>query len=307
VTLSATISPTATVGAPLHLSVRVYSPSGELVAVLFSQLGIMSAPTSVSVLNGAFLPDEGDTGRLMIDGPGVPIIWSGMSQGGQLVESGSYFVLTEIEDSFGKVESWTTPLAVIRTQETVDVEIYNSAGELVWTRQVPASSSPTGLQLSSENFALEQGGLTVIYGNGPSDHVSWDGSTPQGRSAAAGSYLVKLTQRGADGSKQTFTKAVSLLSAPDNVFSSLLLGPNPALSSSGSLEIRLVGALPSTSVSGGVYNLAGELISGVSGSGGALSWEIPKGISGGIYILRLSARDASGRVRSQAVKFSLLR
>jgi hypothetical protein len=288
--------------------VKVFNSAGELVATLSQQLSIYAAPTGLAATIPSFDPDEGGAGVLDLLGSGVPVIWSGKTDSGQFVDSGLYYVTVDVTDTFGKLVTWTAPITVLRTDASTVVEVYNSAGELVW-RETRIPSNPGRISLSDGSLVAGQPGaeLKITYGSGSGDFVSWNGTGSQGQALSGGSYLVKVTQAGSGG-KSTFSYSVTLLQANTPAFSSLVAAPNPVRSGTTAITISLLGAAPGLSAWGDAYNLSGERVSSLeAASAGTLRWTIPPGLASGVYLLHVSARDSQGRLKSAPLKVAIVR
>jgi hypothetical protein len=128
-----------------------------------------------------------------------------------------------------------------------------------------------------------------------------------GQALSGGSYIIKVTQNGG-GRKSSYDFQVVLI--PDNqaVFDTLLPSFNPVPPTVSDLMVQLAGAAPGTAAYGDAYNLAGERVGSLGlGSDGALHWNIPAGTAPGVYLIRVTASNLSGRSRSQLLKIAVLR
>jgi hypothetical protein len=301
------LNPTKTPQAPQTASVKVYNSAGELVATLYQQLSIYEKPTGLSQQIPAFSPDTGGSGVLDLVGPNLPLTWDGKTDSGQVVDGGTYSVVVEVHDQFGNVETWSESLSVLRTDATTVVEVYNSAGELVW-RQAATPKSPGVVGLSGRELVpgADPSGLKITYGADPTDFLNWNGTGSQGQALASGTYMVKVTQGGASGSS-TSAYAITLLQPNTGLFSWVAVAPNPVRSGTTSLMISLQGAAPGITSWGDVYNLAGERVGSVPATAGPfLNWSIPPGLASGAYLLRLNVRGASGVLRSTSLKVAVI-
>ncbi len=306
-TQSFTVSPTFTPAPPFHVTLRVFNQAGEEVGLIASQLGMALKPEGLSSSQAVVLPDDGKPGIVELTGTGVFISWDGSNNAGQAVASGLYYVVATLEDAFGKLESWTLPLQVLRAALGSVVEVYNSAGELVWSQAL--ASPPDGhLALSEPQFLAGQpSGLKISFGSGPADYVIWDGLGSQGQALQAGSYTVKLTKLEQGGGKLTVAKPVVLLLDLAQVFSAVLPSSNPVPAGQAQLLLTLQGAAAGTQAWGEAHNLAGERIGGLGPDPAGLAWTLPSGLAPGVYLIRVSARSPLGRQQHQVVKISVLR
>ncbi|MES2202349.1 MAG: hypothetical protein V4498_08870 [candidate division FCPU426 bacterium] len=309
---SPTISPTFTPSAPFVVSIKVFNSAGELVALLYSALPLYGQLSGVDVLQAVFDPDGVNQGVLHLQGPDLTIAWDGSGQGGQKVQSGSYLVLVQQTDPMGAVSSWTAPLSVIRSESGVELEVFNSAGELVWHRSVPLAGGSARMDLSSNRLVLGTSpfsSLKIVYGSGAADFVAWDGTNSAGSQVATGTYLVQMTQKDRQGAKQYFSKTVVVIRIQTQAFDRAIAWPNPAGPLDTILHIRLEGAQAGSVAWGEVYNLSGLRVASLPAGDAAtgLSWSIPGSLAGGIYLARVSAQTGQGLKTSRSLKFVVVR
>ena len=102
---------------------------------------------------------------------------------------------------------------MLRDPQTVTVNVFNPAGELVrqFTAQSLSPSSTAGLTLKSAAFSPSAGGpgLAIQYGSA-GDTVTWDGRDAGGALVSPGSYLVTVSST-QGGVAQRWEKAVTVL------------------------------------------------------------------------------------------------
>jgi flagellar hook assembly protein FlgD len=301
------VTPTFTPAPPFDASVKVYNSAGEVVAVLYENLGFYSAPTQLSVIQGTFSPDQNGQGILTLVGPGTVIVWDGTSSAGQTVQSGTYNVVVKMTDSFGKSVSWSAPLTVLRDDKNVQVEVFNSAGELVWSSS-QGSGTAGSIGLSGRQLAPSSSspGLKISYGSGPSDYVYWNGLNSQGQAVASGTYVVQVTQD-TDSGKKVYAQSVIVVQASSQVFDSAIPWPNPVDPASSSVIIQLSGMAAGTEAWGDVYNLAGERVGSLARDPAGLRWDFGSNLASGIYLARVNARDAQGQQKNINLKIAILR
>jgi hypothetical protein len=240
-------------------------------------------------------------------GPSLPLIWSGHSDTGQIVDSGLYYVTLQVLDSFGRSETWSAPLTVLRTDSSTVVEVYNSAGELVWHRTL-SPLAPGRVTLSDSSLIPGAGGagLKISFGAGPTDFVVWDGSGSLGQALTSGTYMVKVDQQSGTGGKSTYSYAVTLLQPNGGVFDWVAAAPNPVHGGVSSVLVSLQGAAPGLNAWGEAYSLAGEHVGTLSSvSAGNLRWDLPGSLASGVYLLHVSARDSQGRLKTASVKVAV--
>jgi hypothetical protein len=305
ITLTATPTPESTPPV-FSASIKIYNSAGELVAVITDNMGLSAPPQGLTVLTASFDPNQNQQGLVQINGPGNTVAWDGISSSGQGVQSGSYTLVLQTKDGFGKVQSWSAPLQVIRTDTGVLVQVFNSAGELVWS-QKSSSGTAGNIGLSSRQLvpSASSPGLKISYGAGAGDYVTWNGLNSQGEAVASGSYLVQVTQSTETG-KRVYTQSVTVLEQSANVFAQAIAWPNPAPSGASSVTIWLAGLAPGSEVWGDVYNLAGERVGTFSPDPLGLRWDLPSTTASGIYIGYVNAKDGIGNKSSQTIKIAII-
>jgi hypothetical protein len=289
-------------------TVKVYNSAGELVGTLYGALPLYQMPTGLAPVVGAFAPDQAGAGVLKLVGPNLPLVWSGTSDNGQLVASGTYSVVVQVKDSFGGVSTWTQSLTVLRTDSSTSVEIYNSAGELVWSQRLQPTA-PGLVSLSSRELVPDSSGpgIKITYGSGATDSVIWNGTGSNGQAVASGTYLVKVTQRGSSGQSSS-SYDVTVIQANSQPFDWVAAAPNPVPPGTGSVLVSLQGMAPGVTAWGEVYNLAGEHVGSLSlYSAGNLRWDLSPSIAPGVYLIEVSASDSQGRFKRSLVKVALVR
>jgi hypothetical protein len=217
-------------------------------------------------------------------------------------------VVVDLVDSFGNLQSWSENLTVLRMDISTVVEVYNSAGEMVWHKTVvPTAPGEVGISGRELVPGADPTGLKISYGSGSSDYLNWNGTGSAGQALSSGTYMIKVTQAGSSG-RSTSSYAITLLQPNANVFAWVAAAPNPVRSSTSTLLVSLQGAAPGISAWGEVYNLAGEHVGSLALSTGPnLHWDIPVGLASGVYLMQISARDGQGRLKSAPVKISLVR
>jgi hypothetical protein len=304
---SATVTATQ-IAAPLYLSARIYNAAGEEVRVLESMLPLGSKPQGLDPLQSAFSPQQGGQAVVAVLATGLVLRWDGITSAGQEAASGSYRLEIEVADPFGNRESWSCGLSILNTPGGVLVQVFNSAGELVWSASRGLSGGST-LNLGSRELVQGGAGLKIHYGFSAGDSVDWDGSNGQGQPVQPGTYLIKVSQQDAGGTRKDFTQSVTVLRAVQGIFDSALACPNPAGRLDSSLSVVLKNLAPGATAEGEAYSLAGERVGSLRWvqAQGALVWELSQGLASGIYIIRVEARDPSLLTQRAYLKVVLAR
>jgi flagellar hook assembly protein FlgD len=312
-TLSFSASPTPSVSAsvtplpPFHVSLKVYNSAGEEVGVLAENLQVYQQPQKLTLLNSDFNPDQNGVGQLLINGPGTVMVWDGSDSSGQIVQSGIYYISMQSTDSFGKTTTWSKAMTVLRTNQGVLVQVFNGAGELVWSDKKPLGNAGN-LRLSDTQFSPTDSGpgLKISYGTGASDFSYWNGLNSQGQAVASGTYVVQVTQDTETG-KKIFAQSVTVLQPSATVFDQAVAWPNPAPAGTAAVTIQVTGLAAGSELWGDVYDLAGERVGSLETDPAGLRWNLSENSASGIYLTRINAKDGQGHQRSQAVKIAILR
>lgn len=168
------------------------------------------------------------------------------------------------------------------------------------------------MDLSSDRLVLgssASSSVKISYGSGSGDYVVWDGLNDAGAQVAGGVYVVKMTQKGGDGAIKHFSRSVTVIAIKDEAFHRAIPWPNPLGGSDVSMKIDFEGAQPGGRAEGTIYDISGKKIAELRG-GDALAglvWDLAPNLAGGIYLARVSVRNAQGRVTAQSVKIAVLR
>src|SRR5207244_343769 len=137
-----------------------YNSAGEKIAELADGIGLYVMPQGLKTVDAAFAPDSGGLASIMILGPDQLIYWDGANNNGQLVSSGDYYVKMELKNNFGVVSSYMTQVAVVRQALGVEIEIFNSAGEVVWHGLTKTASPSGSLAISGKTLSPDAAGTS---------------------------------------------------------------------------------------------------------------------------------------------------
>jgi hypothetical protein len=265
-----------------------------------NSVALWTAATGLAALSPVFLPDQGQQALVAVQGTNVSLGWSGRNAGGQLVASGAYTLKLELRDPFGNVTSYSVTVNVLRDPQTVSVNVYNSAGELV--RQFPTQAldptSAADLTLKAAAFApsISGGGsLSIGYGSA-GEAVAWDGRNAAGNLVAPGSYLIAVTST-KGGVSQRWEKPVTVLGhGGGDPLDGAVAGPNPTSPTDLELRINLPAAPAGVAVGADIYDLYGERVIHLDrAADGYLHWPLNKRLpASGLYLTVLRAQDGQG-------------
>ena len=307
---------------PYTLHLAIYNAAGEVVKAIFNgnaQYNPSSLRTTSDTLAaGTQLLGIVFNGGLqgVGNGPTSTLVWSGDSNGGQLVAGGTYYLKLDAVDSYGNVSSLVKTVVVVDAPFQQALTIYNSAGEAV--AHLPILSGP-GLRMSvpvtSKVVSLDPatgqpvGGFAINLAlpDGGNSTLTWNGLNDQGQLVDAGSYTVVLTTQ-TPSSTERQTQGLILLKAPDLMsLGSPHMAPQPW--AGGPLAV-LFNPLPAGDrVLVRVYDMPGELVlqGGADGSGGKVQLQGAEKLAAGIYLVELTWTHGQALKGRQVTKLAITR
>lgn len=266
-------------------------------------------PTRLEAISPSFIPDAGGVGLVDAVGSGLTLQWDGRNSSGQLADSGLYTMVLTLTDPFGTSSTYSAALQSIRVTESVEIRIFNSAGELVRHFEgLTTTAGASRLDLSASGFIPGGTPLKIQYSS--TDWQGWDGRNDRGEPVAPGSYLIHAISS-KDGQQTVLTRDVVVLDAPGaDPFDGALAGPSPLLPSDSVLRI-LMPAMPlSVPVTARVYALSGELVATLSDRApdGSLNLDVEGAhLAAGILLIDLVGPDSDGRMVRKTLKAAILR
>ena len=281
--------------------VDVYNSSGELVKQLWVQE--LSQKISAFQLQNPTITTLGGTTYVIFEGQQIAS-WDGMNQNGDPVSNGQYFIKVDNIDSLGSVTGVFQMVMVSRSIAKIQVDIYNSAGEIV--RHLYAyDNDPNNAPMTQVSFSSavlktsvsgSQGGVpgsvTITTPNGAS--LVWDGRSDSGALVTNGVYMVDVYWTNGNG--QTVISK-SILVQSDN--SSAITGgvsawPNILKGGTTTTKIIVNSVTPYT-LTVSLYNVAGNLIKTTQGASGTNQAVLDvRGVASGLYFVTVDLTDANG-------------
>jgi len=298
---------------PLDISVAVYNSAGEEVALLYHG-GVSSMPSSPKLDALVLVPGISGV-KLLFSGilqdGSKSLAWSGQTATGALVAGGVYTIKTETKDSFGKTSSYAKSVNVVDSPPSSEVNIYNSAGELVYHQDLTQTAQVmTDLDLSVSSFApaFDSAGnaLSKITGQlrsgtGALTPWSWDGRTAAGLVAAPGVYTIQLVSHLPGQGSKPVIRQIQVLGAVDQEDAApkvLAAAPGDPLLTM-TFKASALGGAGRVSL----YNLAGELVAQKTAlpSSGKVEFDSSR-FSSGLYFLVLDYSTPSGTKRQVVIK-----
>ena len=200
---------------------------GALGDVIITVDGVESnVMTSGSMLSLYF---DGITNIDSLGENGTTFVMDALSDRGQLISSGTYYLKIEQEDAYGHTTVKTTSVSMIKVEEYVELRIYNSAGELVRTikNYSPLSADSIALNIddviSIDKYSSE---VKLVYG-GPTDFVSWDGKNNTGELVSSGTYEIQVVVKTATALAVSASKTVTVLNEAKEFLGEFRVYPNP--------------------------------------------------------------------------------
>jgi hypothetical protein len=302
---------------PFRIEVSVYNAAGEVVRSLYRgaariRPGHISLDSPSLSLGQASL--RIDVMGSLADGQ-PSLYWDGANDSGQLVSTGSYYIKMDSVDPFGATSSAIVSVSVLEARGSQRLAVYNSAGELMRSMELPQGLELSGFELAEgilllggEAPAPKSLGIELRSGQNQVHQIQWDGKNSRGDFVDSGVYSIVLLSRKAGSETRVFSKDVQVLRAPMGNPASgahALLNPLPAGRAAFSIAYP---AHPGRQASAVLYSLSGERVSQASAPGGQGILLIPCNHLGpGIYLARLELRDLNGQSGRKTIKLALIR
>ena len=324
-TVSFTPTVTATMPPfPYLIEIGVYNEAGELVRTI-AMSPVSSALTTATFSAGTNLDPNtlipGEPLNIYLAGMNTPdnigsagtvFQWDGKTDAAQDVASGKYYIKITQRDTYDHTTVFIKDFAVLHAEEYVEMNIYNSAGELIRTIR-HSTVPPAKLELKTEDVMIvEKTGsdITINYGPGLTDYLKWDGKNNQGVAVTSGAYEIQLTTKTMSGTVAFAAKTVQILSEGNSYMGDIKAYPNPYLNI-GRLTFTWSGfGVGDMSVN--IHNINGELIKSVHGrvENGSVTWDGKTAggsrASQGYYICIFKAKNFDGYVEQKRLKIVLL-
>lgn len=246
--------------------------------------------------------------------PYVDFTWNGTNENGQPIGQGIYYIKVTMTDEYGHVNSTTKSVMLVRTEEYIRVNIYNSAGELV-RRMEKLMTAGTEIKLETEDlFYIGGGNSSTTIKLGASGDVEWDGKNSLGKNVSNGIYEVRVEFRQSGGYVLYAGKSMTVLTeGKAAVLGDVKILPNPVImKGNAAAAARFVWtALGQGDVTLKVYNAAGELVSRSDAkvSDTFIDWaaktENGAKLSTGFYIAVVEAVSEAGIVERKIIKLAI--
>ena len=345
-TCTPTITPTLP-PFPYILTINLYNEAGELVRSI--------AKTRTSDLIGGvgiYVKDVGasdtkyaDTNnvatsqmmRLFFGGIETPdtvgmgytdFYWYVDNDASQMLNSGMYYMKLEQKDEYGHTNIIVEEIHVIRVEEYVELNIFNSGGELV--RKIREYRTPSSQRVSlaiKDILVIEKDGslISIPYGTGVNDLVKWDGLNNQGKAVSSGTYEIQVVVKTSDNKYIEATKTVVILNEGKKYLDDVKIIPNPYTAQDKKDGRELVITWSAGTDNNGettvrIYNMAGELVKtfgaemqisfmGINTGMGGVSWNMRTAsndyIASGYYVVVVETKNDEGYIDRKVEKLAI--
>jgi flagellar hook assembly protein FlgD len=333
------------------LTIGVYNSAGELVKTiantpanaLLSIVNIMTAnkPTgpndTVTSVTNTVVNTQQDL-QLYLGGLQTPLTvgsnattftWDETTNASQIVSTGEYYIKFEEKDQFGHTNILIKEVQVIKVEQFVQLNIYNSGGEIVRSEKVDlvgvindtdkvtlgiGGTNPDMVEISQDKLPV-----TFIYGPNIGQNVSWDGLNSNGMAVSSGTYEVQVIVKTNQGKQVEASKTIIILNNSTKSLSSVLVLPNPLkFGVDKSAKIGWMGT-GTSKVRISIYNPSGEAVRFLSGkmspsgignvSTGSINWDMRTSgnvlVAQGYYILIAESDNDQGHIDRKIIKFAI--
>jgi uncharacterized repeat protein (TIGR01451 family) len=321
-------SQTLTVTGAYVVQVAIYNGAGELVKTL-SQFQF-TFPITNFALSGGVISSNPGTATILYNGVTLGT-WNATNTSGQPVGNGTYFAKVSTTDPFGVTTSVTQQITVNVPPSSLQLTVFNSAGEEVKsldTAQIEALMGVSALSAADYSVGaakLSSGTISPSYTNpgGPGASVTitlgsggsfvWNGAGDNGQLLNTGSYIIELKSTQPNSSSLETTWNLVVESSTGSI-ASVVLAPNPIyLSKTQTAQFRITVNSPMVdNVQIDFYTLAGELmkltvVSPVSSGDNVINWNVGTvDMASGMYIAVVQLKSGGNFLARQILKVAVI-
>lgn len=306
-TASPSISPTPQ-PMPILVEAAVFNSAGEKVAELYRG-GASGAPSGLSLNQASLIPGISVANlplNITLANGLNSLGWDGLTDLGLPASAGIYYLQVNSTDAFGQTTTNILPVQVLASAASYSVQlgIYNSAGERVASVPVQGCATAGGLKLLNSEVAAAGGQVLKVEVSGLDGRhyeISWDGTGESGEVLTPGSYTAALQSR----SGVIYSEAFVLLAGPGQRPAAPRIAPNPVPAGENRLRV-LCPSSPGLRWSAELYTLTGDKLDRVEGSGETLDFPLAR-IAPGLLFVRATAKDEGGHNWHWLLKGAVLR
>ncbi len=329
-----TNTPTITMTLPPYpyiLTIEVYNEAGERVRFITETKITNRISDVLLVLNGiesdnlnrTFNPAE-ESLKIKIPGLETPdqrdkgfieFEWDGNNNNGQNIGNGVYYIKFTTQDGYGHSEVLIKDVMLVKSEQYIRLNIYNSAGELV--RRIENYYLPLGSVKLNIDDVLYVGknsdSIDINYADG--QKIEWDGLNSHGVIVSTGIYEIQIEVKTEQGYKVIASKTVSIISqVVDDILKNIKIYPNPYYikgENTGKITMKWEN-LNSGNVDIKIYNLAGELIRKLHTTleSGKAEWDLKTStgqmVVSGLYIIVVEGKKITGEREIKSIKLTII-
>jgi flagellar hook assembly protein FlgD len=246
---------------------------------------------------------------------GTTFIWNGTTDAMQPVGSGIYYIKIEQQDSYGHTDIMTKQITDLNIQEYVELNIFNSSGEVVRSFRNYGAAIPDKFVLTvPDTLGIQKSGthIPIQYGTDPAlDVIYWDGCSSQGISVAPGTYEVQIiVKKNSQASYVAGSKTVVVVNEGMKYFGDVKIYPDPYV---GTGSITFAWEPSGTGwITIHVRNVAGETVATLKAKleDNKVVWNVstPQGnpAAHGLYICDFTARNSQGYIAIKRLKLFIM-
>jgi flagellar hook assembly protein FlgD len=317
---------------PYALNISVYNEAGELVKVITNTASAENEQDMELLMNGSqtsmVLPGSGNALTIMMPGIVTPgqlkngyadFTWDGTNSAGQDVANGEYYIKATTTDPFGHTTTIIKQVTALDQAQYAQINIFNSAGELVQTIKGPydgTSQAELNLSNGTNNnnvFAVGNGSPPITINYTATSYLTWNGQSAQGNYIQSGVYEIQLVITTGAGYATRISKTITILNAGTadlmGVVKSL---PNP-YTGNGTIPLKFTWQPITTgTIEIKIYDMAGELVRILTGdlAAGTINWDLKSAggqkVSSGTYICVVEGVDNTGNKKIKIVKIAAI-
>jgi uncharacterized repeat protein (TIGR01451 family) len=311
------------------IQLAVYNQAGELVQS-YPSFDLGTAVSNFTIQNGTITTDS-QTAQIIYDGVTIGT-WNATNSSGNKVTAGTYFIKIQSTDPLGVTTTVTKEVTVDISSSTLQVAVYNQAGEVVQTftqaqivsmlgggasgALLPADYNVGAVRLSGNNLVVSyaQGAgssIAITLGSGRS--FNWNGSGDNGQFLTTGTYFIEVQSTTPGGPSQQIIMPVHIENNGANAISGVVMAPNPINLNQTTTARFLIGTqggqLAYASVR--IYTIAGELLrtnlTSLPGNPGEVDWDLSGvSIASGTYLAVIEMHSANGVIGHKVLQVQII-